>query len=266
MDNKFLTKQQIINELAWVLHYQCWYKETIEGKFGLNPDGTGFDHGRFRKSKNNSLDENFIKTLKFDKNGDSLLKDANGSPYYKIIDNEFYVDSAIKGFDFLPPSWKKENVEAAKLIIKHIENCIDSKIEIDRYLIPISENIHRAWVARQISSETGEDYNLIYFLGTMTVEEVNGVLSKSSKHSEIFKYLGKEKLCKIWGKENFVDFEHLAHEEQIKDINQVFYGLRLLNDIPNEISDRAKKGGYSLERQQEKVEEFIENFKAYQKD
>ena len=99
--DKIFNEEQLINHLAWVLHYESWYKESIEGKFGLNSDGTGSDHGRFRKSKDKTLDEEFIKSIQFDENGYSLLKDEHGNPYYKMENGEFYVDSAIKGFDFL---------------------------------------------------------------------------------------------------------------------------------------------------------------------
>lgn len=266
MKNKILSKQELIEELAWTLHYESWYKESIEGKFGLNSDGTGSDHGRFRKSKDNGLDKEFIESLEFDENGESILKDEHGNPYYKMIDGEFYVDSAIKGFDFLPPSWKKENIEAAKEVLFIIEHCIKDNLRMDDFLIEISAIIHKAWVARQIVGTTGMDYDLARFLGTITVEEVKGIESHSFEHSELFKRLGAETLKNIWGYENFVDFEHLPYEEQIKDINQILYGLKLLNSVPNEISDSATEKGYSLKEQQENVENAIEDFKTSQKD
>ena len=43
--SEYLKSKELINNLAWVLHYESWYKNTIEGKFGLNEDGTGSDHG-----------------------------------------------------------------------------------------------------------------------------------------------------------------------------------------------------------------------------
>lgn len=266
MKNKILSKQELIEELAWTLHYESWYKESIEGKFGLNSDGTGSDHGRFRKSKDNELDKEFIESLEFDKNGESILKDEHGNPYYKMIDGEFYVDSAIKGFDFLPPSWKKENIEAAKVIIANIEHCIKHNLNIGKNFLLISYVIHREWVARQIAGATGIDFDLAFLWGEMTVEEVKGIENHYMRHSEIFKQLGGEILRNIWGYENFVDFEHLPYEEQIKDINQILYGLKLLNSIPNEISNSATEKGYSLKEQQNNVENAVESFKSSQKD
>ena len=263
--DKILNEEQLVNHLAWVLHYESWYKESIEGKFGLNSDGTGSDHGRFRKSKDKTLDEEFIKSIQFDENGYSLLKDEHGNPYYKMENGEFYVDSAIKGFDFLPPSWKKENIDASKKIVSIIKTCIDKKHDMGYFLETIGKIIHNAWVARQVASIAGISESQAGILGRLTKEEAVGMEPSGQKHSMLYDYLGGEAIRKIWGVENFVEFEDLTLDEQLKDINQIIYALKMLNKIPNYLFREAQSKGYLLNEQLQNAENaklsFIENGK-----
>lgn len=265
MENHKLSKKDLLSMLAWTLHYEGWYKESIEGKFGLKEDGA--DHGRFRKSKNKDLDKNFIASLKFDKDGNSVLKDKHGNPYYKMENGEFYVDSAIKGFDFLPPSWKQENVESAELLLQQIQHCIQNKLDMGKFSKSIANIIHKNWVARQIANQSNGQLTTeqALILGTLNENDLKND-EISQKNSDLCVYLGKDNLKNIWGYENFVSFDLLTEEEKIKDYNQLLYALKVVSETNNVLSLKAKKTGYSLEEQYKKISESINDQNKEQKE
>lgn len=233
-----MNKQELINNLAGVLHYECWYKENIEGKFGLEADGA--DHGRFRPSKNMELDCDFIKDFSFKEDGFSFWETEQGFPYYKMENNMFFVDSALlsENFNHLPPSWKEENIKAAELLVRHIEHCFNSQIDINRFIEVISEDIHNKWVARQnVNLFDNPDRELAegaaFLTGTLNSHDINVINGKESvgEHSELFKQymrnIAKEDLEKA-NKEyeinkvepkllNFEELEKLA-AEKLKNI------------------------------------------------
>ncbi len=253
--------------LAETLHYESWYKESIEGKYGLATDGA--DHGRFRPSKNIELDKHFIDTIKFDKNGYSLKRDAYGHPYYKMENGVFYVDSAIKGFDFLPPSWQEKNLKAADVILRHIEHCIRSEHDMGKYADFMAELIHKHWVSRQVANESGGDLTpaTAFFLGTLTADEAMGKeIADETQHSDLYVYFGKDRLEKIWGYQNFAPFDALSYEEKIKDYNQLLYGLKLVSEQDCYLSDLAKEYDYSLSEQLKNVQKAIEKVKDDEKE
>lgn len=249
-NNINFTNEDLVNKVAYALHYHGWYKDTIEGKFGLETDGA--DHGRFRASKNAQLDEDFFSKILFNDEGYSLNTDEHNNPLYKKEDGKYYVDSAIKGWDFLPPSWKQENLEAAKVVIYKIDVFYTSTREnflnppsITTCLKGIGQYIHNEWVARQIAGEFGIDKDDAILLGTLTTDDlkyIKGETQEVKNPSRLLQKFGKEKLAGIWGIENFVAFKDLPFEEQLKDIRQVEYGLKTINaytknEIPYLVDD-----------------------------
>lgn len=82
----------------------------------------------------------------FNDDGYSLETDKNGNPLYKREQVnggfKYLVDSAIKGWNFLPPSWKQENLSAAEIVLNHLEHCENEGMSISRYLPAISVIIH----------------------------------------------------------------------------------------------------------------------------
>ncbi len=240
--NGSISKEELINKIAFAFHYEGWYKDTIEGKFGLKTDGA--DHGRFKASKNATLDQEFFAAKEFNDDGYSLETDKNGNPLYKREQVnggfKYYVDSAIKGWNFLPPSWKQENSSAAEIVLNHLEHCENEGMSISRYLPAISVIIHKWWVARQIAGEFGIDTTEARLLGTLSnddVKYIKGEAAKPKKPSMLLKNLlnvtTKERLNEIWGIENFVSYDELPFEEQIKDTNQVKYALNAINKATN---------------------------------
>ena len=240
---EFLQSEELLNRVAFALHYNGWYKDSIEGKFGLKE--TGADHGRFRNSKNPKLDAEFFSQIQFDENGMSLATDEHGNPYYKRVVKEngevvYQVDSAIKGWDFLPPSWKQENLEAAKVVIQNLSFCYNTECSAAQYLDQISNIIHERWVARQLAGELGIAQDKALALRTLNKDELPYIKDENSSEpttkSKLLKNVGRERLSAIWGIENFVSYEELPFEEQLKDSRQVIYAIRVINEMSkNEI-------------------------------
>lgn len=238
-----ISEESLLNHIAYSFHYEGWYKDTIEGKFGLQTDGA--DHGRFRASKNASLDKEFFENIQFNEEGYSVNTDKNENPLYKREISEdgktkYFVDSAIKGWDFLPPSWKQENLEAAKIVLNHLENCENSNLSVSRYLPAISTSIHKWWVARQIAGEFGIDTDVAYMNGTLSNDdvkyikgEVGGMKDPTMLLKNLLNITTKERLNNIWGIENFVSYVELPFEEQIKDTRQVEYAIKAINKATN---------------------------------
>ena len=235
---KLLESEELLNRVGYALHYNGWYKDSIEGKFGLKE--TGADHGRFRDSKNAKLDAEFFANIEFDENGMSVATDEHGNPYYKKVVKEngevaYQVDSAIKGWDFLPPSWKQENLEAAKVVRLLLTRCYNMRKSISKQLGTISNIIHCEWVARQLSGKFGVTSYNAFYLGTLNKDDLayikNPNAPKPTEESELLKYFGREKLSGIWGIENFVGFNELPFEEQVKDTRQVLYTLKVVNKM-----------------------------------
>jgi len=245
--------KKLISNVAWSLHYNSWYKESIEGKFA---DENGVDHGRFRKSKNVELDKEFVSGLKFDENGFSELKTPEGYPYYKMEDGTFYVDSALKGWDFLPPSWKKENEDAAEYVLGELETVIYTGENIREHISMISKRIHNQWVARQVANELGITSKEVLKLGRLSKNEVDGFAEGESKLWNLFKNAGKN-VTDIWGYQNFGDFETLPYEEKIKDSNQIKYALECIINTDNLLKNGAELKQYPLERQYRDVVEKL---------
>lgn len=242
-ENKSISEEELLNRIAFAFHYEGWYKDTIEGKFGLGTDGA--DHGRFRASKNAKLDQNFFASKKFNDDGLSIETDKHGNPLYKKEigqdgNAKYYVDSAIKGWNFLPPSWKQENLEAAKVVLKHLERCEQNNLSISRFLPAISILIHNWWVARQIAGEFGIDPEVAFLNGTLSNDDIKYIKGQSKENKEpstllnnLLQITTKEKLNSIWGIENFVSYPELPFEEQIKDTRQVQYAINAVNKATN---------------------------------
>lgn len=234
----FLSSDELANRVGFALHYNGWYKDSIEGKFGLKE--TGADHGRFRNSKNAKLDEEFFANIEFDENGMSVATDEHGNPYYKKVvkgngEVAYQVDSAIKGWDFLPPSWKQENLEAAKAAISLVRFGWTRDLKMPGWLDFFAVVIHKAWVARQLEGEFKIPYLDAHKLGTLNKDELAYIKDpnapKPTEESELLKYFGREKLSGIWGIENFVGFNELPFEEQVKDTRQILYTLKVVNKM-----------------------------------
>ena len=250
----FLKSEELLNRIGYALHYEGWYKDSIEGKFGLDKEtGVGSDHGRFRGSKNADLDARFFSQIEFDENGMSVVTDEHGNPYYKRVVNEngevaYQVDSAIKGWDFLPPSWKQENLAAAELVIAIATYSWNKEISISADLDYLGKGIHNAWVARQVEGELGIPYKEALKLGTLNKYDLayikDSTLFSEKEASALWREVGRDKLSKIWGIENFVGFEELPFEEQVKDTRQVLYALRVINEMTND------QIGYFVEQEQ----------------
>ena len=123
-----LAEDRLLQEVAYAFHYEGWYKDSIEGKFGLQKDENGNvivpDHGRFRPSKNPEMDKEFFESIEFGEDGFSTVTDDFGNPLYKKEGDKYFVDSAIKGWDFLPPSWKEDNIKAAQTVLKNLQHCL----------------------------------------------------------------------------------------------------------------------------------------------
>ena len=141
------------------------------------------------------------------------MKDKHGNSYYKIENGVFYVDSAIKGFDFLPPSWKRENIKAAMTVLNQICTCIANNYDMGKMFESIGENIHNEWVARQVADITGQAIEKAKTLGTLTKDELEGKEDTTQKHTRLYNAIGKDKLNEIWGVENFVGFKELPFNE-----------------------------------------------------
>lgn len=237
--NGAFTKEEILNKIAYAFHYEGWYKDTIEGKFGLNTDGA--DHGRFRASKNAELDKAFFGKIQFNEEGFSIETDNHGNPLYKREISEdgkakYFVDSAIKGWDFLPPSWKQENFEAAKVVLTHLKRCENMNFPVSRFFNVISISIHNWWVARQLAGEFGIDTEVAFLNGTLSNDDIKYIKGDTTEIKEpstllknLLKITTKEKLNNIWGIENFVSYSELPFEEQIKDTRQIEYAIKAIN-------------------------------------
>ena len=259
--------EELLNAVAYRMHYDGWYKNSIEGKFGLETDG--YDHGRFRPSKDASMDKEFFAGKEFDENGYSKETDEHGSPYYKREEKDgkvvYYVDSAIKGWDFLPPSWKYENIKGAEVVLKQIRN--SGTLNLKYFITEISNNIHKKWVARQLASEFGGDANEAHRYGRLTKEDVaflKGETEVNKNPSMLFNKLGKEKLAGIWGFENFVEFKDLPFEEQIKDTNLIVTGLEVLSEFGDDYAkDQLKSVKDAVEKitQKQSYEQNLERHK-----
>lgn len=237
-----ISKEELLNKIAFAFHYEGWYKDTIEGKFGLKTDGA--DHGRFRASKNATLDQKFFASKEFNDDGYSLETDKNGNPLYKREQVnggfKYLVDSAIKGWNFLPPSWKQENLSAAEIVLNHLERCEQNNLSISRFLPAISILIHNWWVARQIAGEFGIDPEVAFLNGTLSNDDIKYIKGQSKENKEpstllnnLLQITTKEKLNSIWGIENFVSYPELPFEEQIKDTRQVQYAINAVNKATN---------------------------------
>ena len=76
-----ISKEELLNKIAFAFHYEGWYKDTIEGKFGLKTDGA--DHGRFRASKNATLDQKFFASKEFNDDGIVWKQTKMETPFTK---------------------------------------------------------------------------------------------------------------------------------------------------------------------------------------
>ncbi len=227
--------EKFLNHLAYTLHMETWYKGTIEGKFGLDKDGA--DHGRFRASKNAAMDKEFFEKVEFSEDGYSLETEEHGFPLYKREVGEdgkvkYFVDSAILGWKFLPPSWKDDNLQAAKTLVGLMQHCKNDELNIGSYIQVVGSLIHKRWVARQVHGMDGSyTAQEAIILGRLSKEELDWIQDKGpepvGETSGLYEHFGKDALKNVWGIENFVEFENLTKEEQIKDVMQMKYAVDL---------------------------------------
>lgn len=311
--------EELLNKVAFALHYNGWYKDTIEGKYGLNTDGA--DHGRFRPSKNAELDAEFFASLNFNEEGYSLVTDKHGNPLYKreIAEDgsvKYFVDSAIKGWTFLPPSWQEENLQAAQTVLSIISSRAkgyDTSFVIFDNLKSMGGGIHTEWVKRQLESIFGLSDSYWETLNNADLQYIKGEISqldgKTQQHSHLFnkfqffvelyyeiahlspeerthytakntffpgtqipfvfdekffktygkffdsvskqldaqpeprnmEAVTKELFKNVWGIENFVSYNELPFEEQLKDIRQVSYALKVICANPELVKSCDEK-------------------------
>ena len=243
----------LIDTLAYTLHCSCWYNNSIEGRL-VRKDG--INHGRFRPSKNLKLDRDFINSIKFESNGNSVLKTTEGYPYYRMVNGTFMVDTALNGFDFLPPSWKEESYKTAEVVLYNIEVCINNNLSISKYINVISAEIHNRWIARQVSSALNISEEEAYKAGTLTKEEIMNAECGKSQLIQLFNSAGKE-IKNVYGWNNFLEFKELPFEEKMKDTYQILYALDLLVTETNILAKRARDNNYDLHKEYKETKRQI---------
>lgn len=146
--------------------------------------------------------------------------------------------------------------EKAKIVIKRIEHCIDSKFDMREYIDAIGDKLQRWFVAINVASNTLLSPEAAYLKGTLTKDEAQGKNIPNEKHSDLFKYLGQEGVNKI-GAEKLLAYKDLPLEDQSTILIELYFALNVVKDRANELKDKAEENKYSLQTQIETINDEV---------